>query len=324
MAVSSILTVGVDRQALADLTRQLGRLAPGVPIESLDSHEELSELALADPGCVLVLPFRSQGIAGAEALRRLRGRGILTPAILLLPAGEMRQGLDVRGLGAVDFLALEGWTAFDLQRALLVLETSRVLFQRAVESEMRAREVDEARERLQHDVDGLGRRLAALETVDPTTGLRTERYMVSRVEEALALARRYDAPVSCLLVGVDGLEKVRAGGGADAADRLLAAVASRLKESVREADLVARHGREEFLVLCPFTTPDEAVELAQRLREAAAAAPVALPAGPCVPALSVGIAGCRPDVVRAIEVIQTAAEALQQARDLGGQRVRAL
>jgi diguanylate cyclase (GGDEF)-like protein len=93
---------------------------------------------------------------------------------------------------------------------------------------------------------------------------------------------------------------------------------------VREADLVARHGREEFLVLCPFTTPDEAVELAQRLREAAAAAPVALPAGPCVPALSVGIAGCRPDVVRAIEVIQTAAEALQQARDLGGQRVRAL
>ncbi len=324
MAVSSILAVGVDGEALADLTRQLDRLLPGVPIESLASHDELSELALADPGCILLLPYGSYGLAGVEALRRLRGRGILTPAILLVSAAEMRQGLEMRGLGAVDFLPLEGWTAFDLQRAFLVLEASRGLHQRAVESEMRLREVDEARERLQTDIDALGRKLAGLEIEDPATGLRTERYMVSRVEEALALARRYDAPVSCLLVGIDDLAAVRERGGAEAADALLVAVASRLKTTVREADLVARHGRDEFLVLCPFTNNEEGLELAQRLRQAVTDAPVQLPGGALTPTISVGIAGCRPDAVRAIEVIQTAAEALQQARDLGGQRVRAL
>jgi diguanylate cyclase (GGDEF)-like protein len=324
MAVSSILAVGVDARALADLTRQLERLVPGLPIDSVDSHEALSELALSDPGCILVLPYRGPGLSGADALRRLRGRGIVTPAILLVAAVEMRAGLDARGLGAVDFLPLEGWTAFDLQRAFLTLETARSLHQRTVESELRLREVEEARERLQVDVDTLGRRLASLEIEDPATGLRTERYMLSRVEEALALARRYDAPVSCLLVGIDDLEAARQRGGGDEADALLAGVASRLKATVREADLVARHGREEFLVLCPFTTADEGLELAQRLRQAVAEAPVLLSSGPQSPAISVGVTGCRPDAVRAIEVIQTAAEALQQARDLGGQRVRAL
>ena len=97
-------------------------------------------------------------------------------------------------------------------------------------------------------------------------------------------------------------------------------------------DLVARHGREEFLVLCPFTTADEGLELAQRLRQAVSETAVPLPAGAVVPGISVGIAGCRPDAVRAIEVIQTAAEALQQAlqmplaerRDRHGSMVEAL
>jgi diguanylate cyclase (GGDEF)-like protein len=324
MAVSSILAVGVDPRPLADLNRQLERLLPEVPIEALASADELSEMALSDPGCFLILPYRGPGVGGADIVRRLRGRGIMTPAIFLLAAGEMRQGLDSRGLGAVDFLPLEGWTSFDLQRAFLTLETARALHPRSVESESRLREVDEARERLQADVDALGRRLAALEIEDPATGLRTERYMLSRVEEALALARRYDAPVSCLLVGVDDLGSLRERAGVEVADAVLVAVASRLKATVREADLVARHGREEFLVLCPFTNAEEGLELAQRLRQAVAEAPVQLAGGPLAPAISVGIAGCRPDAVRAIEVIQTAAEALQQARDLGGQRVRAL
>jgi diguanylate cyclase (GGDEF)-like protein len=323
MPLTSILAVGLTPQALADLNRQLDRLLPGTPVESVERDSDLSELALSDPGCVLVLPFHGP-IGGADALRRLRGRGILTPAILLIAAGELRQNIELRGLGGVDFLPAEGWTTFDLRRAFLNLEGSRALHQRAVELEMRLREVEEARERLQSDIDQAGRRLAALEIEDPTTGLRTERYMVNRVEEALALARRYDAPVSCLLVGVDELDMVRERGGADAGDALIKAIAMRLKGAVREADLVARHGREEFLVLCPFTTAEEGLELAQRLRQAVAEAPVPLPTGALVPGISVGIAGCRPDAVRAIEVIQTAAEALQQARDLGGQRVRAL
>ncbi len=323
MPLTSILAVGLPPQALADLNRDFDRFLPGTPIEGVERDNDLSEMALADPGCVLVLPFHGPS-GGSDALRRLRGRGILTPAILLISAGELRQNIQLRGLGAVDFLPAEGWTAFDLQRAFLALESSRALHQRSVELEMRLREVDEARERLQNDIDQLGRRLAALEIEDPATGLRTERYMVSRVEEALALARRYDAPVSCLLVGVDELETVRERGGAEAADALVKAVALRLKATVREADLVARHGRDEFLVLCPFTTAGEGLELAQRLRQAVAETPVTLSTGALVPGISVGIAGCSPDAVRAIEVIQTAAEALQQARDLGGQRVRAL
>ena len=324
MAVTWILTVAVEPQALADLTRQIDRLFPGVPIESLAGASDISELALDDAGCFLVLPLRGEGGGGAAVLRRLRGRGILTPAILLVSAAEIRQAAEFRGLGPVDFLPLEGWTAFDLQRAFLTLEAARDLHRRGVELDARIKELEEARERLQADIDQLGQRLVAMEIEDPVTGLRTERYMLSRVEEALALARRYDAPVSCLLVGVDDLEAVRRRSGADGGDALLRAVASRLKDTVREADLVSRQGRDEFLVLCPFTNAEEGLELGQRLRQAVAATPVALPGGACQAEISVGIAGCRPDAVRAIEVIQTAAEALQQARDLGGQRVRAL
>lgn len=324
MPVTSILAVDVEGRTLADLTRQIERLYPGVAIESLAKASDISELALDDAGCFLVLPLRGAATDGGAVLRRFRGRGILAPAILLVSAAEIRNAAELRGLGPVDFLPLEGWTAFDLQRAFLSLEASRDLHRKSVELDARLREVEEARERLQADIDALGQRLGAMEIEDPVTGLRTERYMLSRVEEALALARRYDAPVSCLLVGVDDLEAVRRRSGADGGDALLREVAARLKDTVREADLVSRHGRDEFLVLCPFTNAEEGLELGQRLRQAVAATPAALPGGPFQPQISVGIAGCRPDAVRAIEVIQTAAEALQQARDLGGQRVRAL
>ncbi|HZI64390.1 MAG TPA: hypothetical protein VFE44_06390, partial [Thermoanaerobaculia bacterium] len=94
MAFTHLIAVGLEPAALAEFTRQAARAAEGLPVAGVASVDQLGELMLADPGCLLVLPFAAEQ-GGQEALRRLRGRGVLAPALLLTRAADMRQGVDV-------------------------------------------------------------------------------------------------------------------------------------------------------------------------------------------------------------------------------------
>jgi diguanylate cyclase (GGDEF)-like protein len=322
VAFTHLIAVGLEPAALSVFTRQAARAAEGLPVAGVPSVDQLGELMLSDPGCLLVLPFGSdQG--GQQALRRLRGRGVLAPALLLTRAADMRQGIDVKGLGAVDFLPIEGYTAFDLKRALLTLDRAHGVAVQLAELEARARELEESHATLLRRMDELLQRVEGLSTTDELTGLENERAMLGRVEEAVRMARRFDTPIACVLVGIDDLAAVAARHGAETADAVLATTARRVQGVVREVDIVARYG-DGFLILCPFTPSTGAVTFGRRLREAVELQPVERRGTSVRPRVSVGIAIVRAEVGSPKELIQIAAEALQQARERGGERVVAL
>ncbi len=322
MAFTHLIAVGLEPAAFSEFTRQAARAAEGLPVAGVASIDQLGELMLADPGCLLVLPFAAdQG--GQEALRRLRSRGVLAPALLLTRAADMHHGVDVKGLGAVDFLPLEGYTAFDLKRALLTLDRAHGVAVQLAELETRSRELEESQAGLLRRMDELLQRVESLSTTDEVTGLHNERAMLTRVEEAVRIARRFDTPIACVLLEVDDLAAAAARHGQEIADAVLAATARRVQGVVREVDVVARYG-DGFLVLCPFTPATGAVTLGTRLREAVELQPVERRGASVRPRVSVGIAIVRAEVGSAKELIQIAAEALQQARQQGGQRVVAL
>jgi diguanylate cyclase (GGDEF)-like protein len=324
MPFSHVIAVGLGAAEVAEFARQLERTASGVPVDSVTGADELGELALADPGCLLLLPLVTPTGSAVDRLRSLRQRGIVTPALLLVEPEEMRAGLSLADLGAVDLLPRGGYTGFDLQRVLVTLAAGREAASRAQETEAKARAAQETEATLRRRIEELSHQLAMLAVDDELTGLRNERFMLQRVDEAVRTARRYQTPVACLLVGIDEFHLFHERFGPGFADFVLVQMAHRLRRAIRSTDVLSRYGRDEFFILSPFTTTQGALTLAQRLRLAVAGQQVDFQRHSTRPTLSIGVAAFRADMSGASELIQTAAEALAQARERGGQHIEAL
>ena len=105
-------------------------------------------------------------------------------------------------------------------------------------------------------------------TSDSLTGLANRRGFFENAVRAQAAAARSRAPLGMIMVDVDHFKNVNDAYGHDVGDAVLRAVAGRLRDCVRVADMVGRVGGEEFAVLCPGTDLAGGEELAERLRRA--------------------------------------------------------
>jgi diguanylate cyclase (GGDEF)-like protein len=112
------------------------------------------------------------------------------------------------------------------------------------------------------------RELAELARRDPLTGVGNRRLLGERLDHELARHRRGDHELSVLVLDLDRFKEVNDRLGHPSGDRLLAAVAERLEETVRETDTVVRHGGDEFCVIAPETGAREADVLSRRIRAA--------------------------------------------------------
>jgi diguanylate cyclase (GGDEF)-like protein len=114
-------------------------------------------------------------------------------------------------------------------------------------------------------------RLYALARYDTLTGLHNRRAFEERLRDELARGERHAAPLALLLVDVDGLKERNDRLGHRAGDEALVAVARGIELGCRRTDVAARWGGDEFAVLAPQTGRSEAAQLAERVREQAAA-----------------------------------------------------
>ncbi len=109
--------------------------------------------------------------------------------------------------------------------------------------------------------------LESLATTDGLTGLKNRRTFDQRLEEEFQRARRYDAPLSLLLLDVDKFKQYNDSFGHPAGDEVLKGVAQILGNGVRNTDIAARYGGEEFALILTGTEAPGAIILADRLRE---------------------------------------------------------
>jgi two-component system cell cycle response regulator len=110
-------------------------------------------------------------------------------------------------------------------------------------------------------------RLEALAHTDPLTQLVNRRALTIRLVTEMERVRRYNAPLSMLLIDLDHFKLINDTYGHIAGDDVLAAVATILQRAVRAVDMVARYGGEEFVVVLPETGRHGAVAFAERIRE---------------------------------------------------------
>jgi diguanylate cyclase (GGDEF)-like protein/PAS domain S-box-containing protein len=151
---------------------------------------------------------------------------------------------------------------------------------------------------------------------DSLTGLANRRYFLAEAERAAARADRHGQALSLLLFDLDHFKRINDEHGHQSGDEVLREVAGRTRKSLRTEDMPARWGGEEFVALLPLTALPEAALVANRLRLAIAATPIATSAGPLPVTLSCGIAQRR-RAEPVLDFIARADAALYQAKDSG-------
>lgn len=124
-----------------------------------------------------------------------------------------------------------------------------------------------ALERLHVALEKKNTLLAELATRDHLTGLFNRNYLSEQIDDCIKLKSRYQIPCCMLLIDIDDFKQVNDKYGHQVGDQILIAISNSMKECARETDTNARWGGEEFVILCPSTALNDALNLANRFQE---------------------------------------------------------
>ena len=103
-------------------------------------------------------------------------------------------------------------------------------------------------------------------TTDDLTGLHNRKYLQERLEEEISRSRRYGTKLSCILFDIDFFKVVNDMYGYEWGDILLRNIANKLNAMIRKEDILTRYGDEEFLLVLPNTSEDNAFLFGERFR----------------------------------------------------------
>jgi len=157
---------------------------------------------------------------------------------------------------------------------------------------------------------------------DSLTALPNRRYLEERLAEELNRSKRYDFPMSFLMIDIDDFKAYNDKNGHQAGDLALQITAHCLKGALRAADVASRYGGEEFCILLPQTGMSEAGTIADRIRQRVST--TEFPHGKAQPlghvTISVGVSTFTKNIDTSENIIAAADRALYQAKSMGKDR----
>ncbi len=110
-------------------------------------------------------------------------------------------------------------------------------------------------------------KMKTLATTDELTGLHNRKYLLERMEQEISRAKRYATPLSLLLFDLDFFKTVNDIYGYEWGDVLLKSIADKLRNVIRKEDILTRYGDEEYVVVLPNTSEENAFLFAERFRK---------------------------------------------------------
>jgi diguanylate cyclase (GGDEF)-like protein len=290
-------------EALFATTRGAVAALEGWEIAEPQSIEELLARRI-QPGDVILIDAWLRAENAYESCRRLAGKTRCRTYLVT----------DGRNGFADEIAAFCGATG-TLQRPLsgerlrALLSESRPEV-RALPAEQRgeARVEHSLPERLLRDLVGEGSHRLIDALTDPETGLYNYDYLTYKLDEEFKRSRRFEHPLSCVMLGFDGQVE----------EEVLGRLASIFLNASRDTDVLGRFDQTSFLFLLPNTGPDGAGVMARRIREAAEAEALRDLVGDRLE-IAVGISTCpHPAVKRREDLFARARAAFQAAQREGG------
>lgn len=299
---ASVVVVADDdrltREAVSSVLR-----AHGYTVEALADGQAAVERVGRGGVELVLLDILMPRLSGLEACRLIKGMtsDSFLPVVLLTVKTDSASRVEGLKIGADDYVC----KPFD-ERELIA----------RVEAMLRIKKL--------HDHVAESRaKLEQLSLHDELTGLYNYRYLNSRMSEEFKRAERYHDPLACLVIDIDRLQAHNEAGGRAHGDRVIRSVADSLRRSVREVDVVARFGGDEFLVLLPSTHFAGSVTVAERIwRDVSERSVIGDNAETARPTLSVGVALFPSRDVRTKDQLLRASDsALNHAKREGKNRV---
>ena len=249
-----------------------------------------------------------------EAVQLIQSLGALAPQQTLVRLhGAAYRAAKALGRHADALLHLEAGERIERQRTISQLQAQSRLFVTKGELERVRRDAQRQRARAAELAQDAAR--------DPLTGIGNRRHLDQRFEQLVADAHLHDRPLAVALLDLDHFKRIHDTLGHAAGDRVLVALARLLGENVRERDVLARMGGEEFVIVLPEMSAERAVDVCSRLAERIRTQ--AWPGGaPERVTASIGIAASTPQApLTPAELLQRADEALYEAKRTGRDRV---
>jgi len=158
---------------------------------------------------------------------------------------------------------------------------------------------------------------------DTLTNLYNRRYLFETLEQLVARSKRHNSEVGIIMVDIDHFKKLNDSYGHDAGDLVLKEVSYFLKSVTRSCDIVCRYGGEEFCVVCPETSKEETLLIAEKLCSGVAQLTIKINQTKKVTStVSAGVAMYPTEEGSIEDIISLADKALYQAKHAGRNCVR--
>ena len=265
-----LLVSGCERLSAATSREIRGRI--GCSVERVGGEAGAREVVAAHRYDACVIGPR---LADGEPMRvasmlRARAETRRTPVMMIVPPDRLAQAQVAMEMGVADYVT-------DPTDVAELTARLRVQLRRKHYSDRLRSAVDET---------------LALAVIDPLTGLYNRRYAENHLGSLVLRQEAGGQGLAAMMLDLDRFKAINDSHGHAAGDAVLREFASRLRASLRGADLVVRAGGEEFLVLMPDIAPADAKSVAERTRATIESAAFALPglSAPVRVTVSIGLA----------------------------------
>jgi diguanylate cyclase (GGDEF)-like protein len=160
-----------------------------------------------------------------------------------------------------------------------------------------------------------------LAITDSLTKVNNRRRFFDLAEQEFERSRRYNRPLSLIMLDIDHFKRVNDTYGHAAGDTVLERLAQLCQKSLREVDVFARYGGEEFVILLPETTSIEAQLTAERIRQLVARTPIEITGDSLTITISFGIVELDKDCKNVEELLDRSDQAMYASKRNGRNRV---
>lgn len=223
----------------------------------VDKGKDAIKYAKTEPVDLILLDIILPDLDGNEVTRWLKlnedTKGI--PIIVLTVKGSLNEKVTGFEAGANDYLT-KPFNEIELNARIYSCMRTKAL-------------QDELREK-NRQLERVLTKVEILAITDPLTELYNRRYFELMLEKEFNRTKRYQSPTSCLMIDIDFFKSINDEYGHRVGDIVIKEVASVIKNCIRDSDTLARWGGEEYIVLLPETTKENAYTIATRINKAIA------------------------------------------------------
>ncbi len=283
--------------------------ARGYDVSSVGGGFDALRALKSNPPEVVILDVMLDDMDGYSVCRWLRlGEATRDIVVIMLTVkGEVKERVEGLHVGADDYIP-KPYEPEELEARMYAALRSR-----NARLDLRQRNAE---------LEGLLTKTEHLAMTDALTGVFNRRRFGDVLHREWASARRYGHPLSLLLFDVDRFKAVNDSGGHQAGDETLRNIAQILAHSIREVDVCARYGGDEFVLLLPHTPADRAVLVGERATASLVKARTAWKGEARGVGLSIGISSSEDTTIETdSSLVEAADRALYDAKRQGGGRI---